>query len=73
MGEPFTRVGLRGYGLYSSAADRAYREADIDVSRTVETVTELEESISTGNYAIADNPMLLCEAEGIDAVIPSQS
>jgi predicted homoserine dehydrogenase-like protein len=52
-----------------SAADRAYREAEVDAIKTVETVKQLEKSISVGKYAITDNPMLLCEAEGIDAVI----
>lgn len=52
-----------------AAADRAFREAEIDSIATVETVRQMEESISAGKYVITDNPMLLCEAEGIDAII----
>ena len=52
-----------------SAAEIAYREAEINAIKTVENVRQLEETISAGYYAITDDPMLLCEAEGIDAVI----
>jgi len=52
-----------------AAADRAFREAEIDSFATAETVRQMEESISSGKYVITDNPMLLCEAEGIDAII----
>jgi predicted homoserine dehydrogenase-like protein len=50
-------------------AEQAYREAGVELIQKVETVTQLEESIAIGHYAITDNPMLLCEAESIDAVI----
>lgn len=50
-------------------ADRAYREAGVDSVRTVETVTELEEAIHRGQYAITDDALLLCMAQGIDAII----
>lgn len=50
-------------------AEAAYREAEVESIKKVETVTQLEGSIANGHYAIMDNPMLLCEAEGIDAVI----
>lgn len=53
-----------------SEAERAYREAGIDEPvRTVETIAQLEETIAQGQYAITDDAMLLCQAEGIDAVI----
>ena len=50
-------------------AERAYREAGADSVKTVETVRELESAINSGHYAITDNPMLVCEANGIDAII----
>jgi predicted homoserine dehydrogenase-like protein len=52
-----------------SRAERAYREAEVHPIKTVETVTQLEDSIAMGEHAITNNAMLLCEAEGIDAVI----
>jgi predicted homoserine dehydrogenase-like protein len=52
-----------------SKAERAYRQANVEAIRIVETVVQLEEVIAQGQYAITDNAMLLCQAEGIDAVI----
>lgn len=52
-----------------AAAAQAYREAEVASVKTVETLAQLEESISIGQHAITDNAMLLCEAKGIDAVI----
>ena len=50
-------------------AERAYRQAGVESVKTVETVARLEEAIAQGQYAITDDAMLLCQAEGIDAVI----
>jgi predicted homoserine dehydrogenase-like protein len=52
-----------------SEAERAYREAGADSIKTVETGAQLEEAIAQDQYAITDDAMLLCQAEGIDAVI----
>ena len=52
-----------------SEAERAYREAGGDIVKRAETVTELEEIISQGRLAITEDAMLLCEAQGIDALI----
>ncbi|MDY7076055.1 MAG: 3-hydroxyacyl-CoA dehydrogenase NAD-binding domain-containing protein [Chloroflexota bacterium] len=52
-----------------SEAERAYRQAGVESVKTVETVTQLEEAIAQGQYAITDDAMLLCQAEGIDALI----
>lgn len=52
-----------------SEAGRAYREAGVDSVRAVETIAQLEGAIAQGQYAITDDAMLLCQAEGIDAVI----
>ena len=51
----------------------AYQEAGVDVINTVKTVAQLEESISTSHRAITDNPDLLCQANGIDAIIEATS
>jgi len=50
-------------------AKRAYLEAGIDDIQVVKTVGELEASIVQGKYAVTDDAMLLCQAEGIDALI----
>ena len=50
-------------------AKRAYREAGIEQFNVVENRSQLEESISRKQHAVAENAMLLCEAQGIDAVI----
>jgi predicted homoserine dehydrogenase-like protein len=52
-----------------SEARRAYRQADVESVKTVETVSQLEAAVVQGQYAITDDAMLLCQAEGIDAVI----
>ncbi len=52
-----------------SKAERAYREAGAETVKSVETVAQLEEAIAQSQYAITDDAMLLCEAQGIDAII----
>jgi len=52
-----------------SKAERAYREAGVDSIKNVDTVSKLEASIARGHYAITNDALLLCEAEGIDAII----
>jgi predicted homoserine dehydrogenase-like protein len=50
-------------------AHRAYSEAGVEEVQVVETVAQLEDAINRGKYAITEDAMLLCQAEGIDAVI----
>lgn len=52
-----------------SEADRAYREAGAEIVKSVETVAQLEEAIAQSQYAITNDALLLCQAEGIDALI----
>lgn len=52
-----------------SNARRAYDEAGIDAVRTVRTVAELEDAITHRQPAITEDAMLLCQADGIDAII----
>jgi len=65
-------VGMRVVAISNrtiSEAERAYRQAGIESVKTVETVEQLEKAITQGQYAITDDAMLLCQAEGIDALI----
>lgn len=50
-------------------AEKAYRQAGIDSINEVEAVAQLEKSITMGQYAITNDPSLLCKAEGIEAII----
>lgn len=50
-------------------AKRAYAEAGIEDVRPVETCAQLEDAIARGQPAVTDDAMLLCQAEGIDAII----
>ncbi|MGQ9610176.1 MAG: NAD(P)H-dependent oxidoreductase [bacterium] len=50
-------------------ARRAYADADIQNVQVVETVSQLEDVINRGHYAITENAMILCQAGGIDAII----
>ncbi len=52
-------------------ARRAYTEAAVDNGDIVEveTVAQLEDAIAAGRPAITDDALLLCRAEGIDAVL----
>jgi predicted homoserine dehydrogenase-like protein len=50
-------------------AKRAYREAGIEQFNIVENRSQLEESIARKQYAVTEEAMLMCEAQGIDAII----
>ncbi|HBR95841.1 MAG TPA: NAD(P)-dependent oxidoreductase [Gammaproteobacteria bacterium] len=50
-------------------ARRAYAEAGVSDVAEVANVAELEDAIAQGKYAITDNALALCEAEGVDAVL----
>jgi predicted homoserine dehydrogenase-like protein len=52
-----------------SKAKKAYSEAEIGTTTTVETAAQLDDAISKNQYAVTDNPLLLCEAEGVEAII----
>ena len=45
------------------------RKAGVESVGTVETVGQLEDAIARKKYAIAEDAMLLCRAENIDAII----
>ena len=50
-------------------AERAYRQAGVLDVETVDNVAQLERAISSGRAAITEDALLLCQADGIDAVI----
>ncbi len=52
-----------------ATAEFAYQQAGVDEVQRVETVAALEDAIKHGKYSVTDDPMLLCQAEGIDAIV----
>jgi predicted homoserine dehydrogenase-like protein len=52
-----------------AGAARAYREAGVSEVRTVDTCAELEDAVARGRYAITDDALLACRADGIDIVV----
>lgn len=50
-------------------AKRAYSEAGVTDVVTVEKAADLENAISQNKYAVTEDPMVICEAEGIDAIV----
>jgi predicted homoserine dehydrogenase-like protein len=51
------------------AAADAYSEAGVDAIELGGSVADLESVLRRGRVAVTDDPMLLCRAEGIDAVL----
>lgn len=68
-------AGMKGMKLVAianrtlAAAEQAYQKAGIAAVRTVTNITALEEAIAADAYAITDDALLLCAAQGIDAII----
>ncbi len=50
-------------------AKRAYTEAGVESAEYTTQKDELENNIREGKYTITDNASIVCEAEGIDAII----
>ena len=50
-------------------AENAYAQAGIDDVQHVSTVSALEDAMARDRYAVTDDAMLVCEADGIDAII----
>jgi predicted homoserine dehydrogenase-like protein len=50
-------------------AKQAYKQAGVSKVAEVNSVSELNANIKKGRYSITNNVTLLCEAEGIDAII----
>lgn len=52
-----------------AGAQRAYREAGVNEVRSVDSVAQLEQVIKAGQAAVTEDALLLCRADGIDAII----
>ncbi|EJF08816.1 NAD(P)H-dependent oxidoreductase [Pontibacter sp. BAB1700] len=50
-------------------ARETYNEAGITDVEEISSVEALQENIRNGRYSITNDPMLLCRAEGIDAIL----
>ena len=57
------------YNRTLATAGKAYEQAGISDVESVSSVGQLEDAIKKGRYTITDDPMLVCQAEGIDVVI----
>ena len=51
------------------SAKRGYQEAGTEAFKVVETRSQLEETVVRRDFAVTEDAMLLCEAQGIDAII----
>ena len=51
------------------AAKKVYAEAGAEKVQVVDNAAQLESVITRGEYAITGDPFLLCQAQGIDAVL----
>ncbi len=52
-----------------NGAKKAYQEAGVKDFRAVETLAQLEDAIAQHHYAVTEDAQLVCQAEGIDAII----
>lgn len=50
-------------------AELAYREAGIDAVSRAGTATEVEQAVARGRAVVVDDPLLLCQADGIDVLL----
>jgi predicted homoserine dehydrogenase-like protein len=50
-------------------AERAFKEGGIDTFTKVSSASQLQSSIEKGQYAVTDDPNVICDADGIDAII----
>jgi predicted homoserine dehydrogenase-like protein len=53
----------------AEGALRAYAEAGVTDVQEVDTVSALERAIASGRAAVTEDPILLCEAGSIDAIV----
>ncbi len=51
------------------AAKEAYTQVGAENVRVVTTVGELEDAIAQGQYAVTDDPLVLCQSESIDVLV----
>lgn len=64
--------GMELVAIYNRSIDsaiRAYKEAGCEDAVEVNSLSELEDTISKGKYAVTQDEMLVCQAKQIDVVI----
>lgn len=64
--------GIRLAAIYSrdpESARRAYREAGVEDSLAVGSLSKMNDAIAREQFAIAEDPNLICQASGIEAII----
>jgi predicted homoserine dehydrogenase-like protein len=54
---------------HPEAAKRIYAEAGAKAVTAVDNVAQLEAALEREEYTVTDNPVILCEARGIDAIL----
>jgi len=67
-----SNMGMRVGAVFNRHIDKAakaYTQAGIHDFILVNTLPELEEALAQNRYAITDNALLLCQAQGIAAVV----
>jgi len=57
------------FNRHIDAAKQAYLAAGIEDIQVVSTTSDLEKSIAKGQYAVTEDPYVVCRALGIDALI----
>ncbi len=66
----FPGMTLAGiYNRHLDGAERAYREAGVEEFSQPANVAELEDMVVKGQYAVTDDPLLLCQADNIDVIL----
>jgi predicted homoserine dehydrogenase-like protein len=50
-------------------AQKAFREAGVDDYQVVETIAQIETAVSQRRYAVTEDAKLVCQTDGIDAII----
>ena len=53
----------------AAQAERAYREAGVSSFRSVSTAAELDQAMAANEYAVTDDPYVLCQSGAVEAVI----
>lgn len=56
-----------------SKAEQVLKDAGVSKINHVGSVAQLEESVTKGQHAVTDDPMLICRAEGIEVIIEATS
>lgn len=68
-------TGIRGLRLVALAnrtlceAERAYRDAGVEETVRARSAAQIEAAMARGRFAVTDDALALCRAEGIEAVI----